>query len=117
MAVTHAKSKSMDERLKALKSLQQVICLAAAAVLAFAVTTDRSKEYRAALDELEVFRKVDLKNYPVYVKRQFASQEEANRALLLKAAKQAHLTVRSSTVLSEPFIMDAPPLGAIHSTA
>jgi hypothetical protein len=110
--VTRAKSKSMDERLKALKSLQQVICLAAAAVLAFAVTTDRTKDYRAALDELEVFRKVDLKSYPVYVKRQFASQEEANRALLLKAAKQAHLTVRSSTVLSEPFIMNAPPQGA-----
>ena len=102
----------MDERLKALKSLQQVICVAAAAVLAFAVTTDRSKDYRAALDELKVFRKVDLTNYPVYVKRHFASQEEANRDLLLKAAKQAHLTVRSSTVFSEPFVMDYPPLGA-----
>jgi hypothetical protein len=102
----------MDERLKALKSLQQVICLAAAAVLAFAVTTDRSKDYQAALGELEVFRKVDLKSYPVYVKRYFASQEEANRNLLLKAAKQAHLTVRSSTVFSEPFVMDYPPLGA-----
>ena len=112
MAVTRAESKSMNEQLKALKSLQQLICLVAAAVLAFAVTTDRSKDYRAALDELEVFRKVDLKNYPVYVKRQFASQEETNRALLLKAAKQAHLTVRSSTVFSEPFIMDSPPLGA-----
>jgi hypothetical protein len=112
MPVTRAKAKSMDERLKALKSLQQVICLAAAAVLAFAVTTDRSKDYQAALGELEVFRKVDLKSYPVYVKRYFASQEEANRNLLLKAAKQAHLTVRSSTVFSEPFVMDYPPLGA-----
>src|ERR1700749_3808011 len=102
----------MDTQLKVLKSLQQVMCLAAAAVLAFAVTTDRSKDYRAALDELEVFRKVDLKNYPVYVKRQFASQEQSDRTLLEKAAKQAHLTVRSSTVVSEPFIMDAPSLGA-----
>jgi len=110
--VTSAKSKSMDERLKALRSLQQLICLAASAVLAFAVTTDRSKDYRAALDELEIFRKVDLKGYPVYVKRQFASQEEANRILLVKAAKQAHLTVRSSMVLSEPIVMDAPPVGA-----
>jgi hypothetical protein len=110
--VTRAKSKSIDERLKALKSLQQVICLAAATVLAFAVTTDRSKDYRAALDELEVFRKVNLNDYPLHVKREFASQEEANRTLLLKAAKQAHLTVRSSTVLSEPFIMNAPPQGA-----
>ena len=75
----------MNDQLKALKSLQQVICVAAAAVRAFAVTTDRSKEYRAALDELEIFRKVDLKNYPVYVKQQFASREETNRALLLKA--------------------------------
>jgi len=55
----------MDERLKALKSLQQLICVAAAAVLAFAFTSDQSKEYRAALDELEFFRKVDLKSYPV----------------------------------------------------
>jgi hypothetical protein len=102
----------MDERLKALKSLQQVICVVAAAVLAFAVTPDRSKEYRAALDELEVFRKVDLKTYPEYVKGQFAPQEDANRALLLSAAKQAHLIVRSSTVFSEPFVMEAPPLGA-----
>lgn len=101
----------MDERLKALKSLQQLICVAAAAVLAFAFTSDQSKEYRAALDELEVFRKVDLKSYPVYVKRQFATQEEANRTLLLKAAKQAHLIVRNSTVFSEPFVMDSPPLG------
>ena len=49
---------------------------------AFAVTPDRSKEYRAALDELEVLRKVDLKTYPEYVKGQFASQEDANRAFL-----------------------------------
>src|ERR1039458_8628346 len=97
----------MDERLKALKSLQQLICVAAAAVLAFAFTSDQSKEYRAALNELEVFRKVDLKSYPVYVKRQFATQEEANRTLLLKAAKQAHLIVRNSTVFSEPFVMDS----------
>jgi len=103
MPMAHAETKSMDERLKALKSLQQVICVAGAAVLAFAVTTDRSKDYRAALDELKVFRKVDLKNYPLYVKRHFASQEEANRDLLLKAAKEAHLTVRGSTVFSEPF--------------
>jgi hypothetical protein len=101
----------MNERLKALKSLQQLICIAAAAVLAFAITSDHSREYRAALDELQFFRKVDPKNYPVYVKRQFAPQEEANRALLLKAAKQAHLIVRSSTVVSEPFVMDTPPLG------
>lgn len=112
MPVIGAKTKSMDERLKALKALQQLICIAAAAVLAFAVTTDRSKDYRAALDELEVFRKVDLKNYPVYVKRQFAGQEDADRALLFQAAKQAHLTVRNSTVLTEPFVMDAPPMGA-----
>jgi len=102
----------MDERLKALKSLQQLICLVAAAVLAFAMTTDRSRDYRAALDELEVFRKVDLKDYPVYVKRTFASQENANRDFLLKAAKQAHLKVRSSTVFSEPFVMDYPLQGA-----
>ena len=112
MAATSAKSKSMDEQLKALKSLQQLICLVATAVLAFAMTTDRSKDYRAALDELEVFRKIDLKDYPVYVKRNFASQEEANRDLLLKAAKQAHLIVRSSTVFTEPFVMDYPPQGA-----
>jgi hypothetical protein len=47
----------------------------------------------------------------VYVKRQFATQEEANRTLLLKAAKQAHLIVRNSTLFSEPFVMDSPPLG------
>jgi hypothetical protein len=111
VAIVRARTKSMDERLKALKSLQQLICVAAAAVLAFAFTSDQSKEYRAALDELEVFRKVDLKSYPVYVKRQFATQEEANRTLLLKAAKQAHLMVRNSTVFSEPFVMDSPPLG------
>jgi hypothetical protein len=51
-----------------------VICLAGAVVLAFAVTTDRSKDYRAALDELEVFRKVNLKSHSLYVKREFASQ-------------------------------------------
>jgi len=76
------------------------------------MTSDQSKDYRAALDELEVFRKVDLKDYPVYVKRTFASQEDANRDLLLKAAKQAHLIVRSSTVFSEPFVMDYPLQGA-----
>lgn len=111
MLVTSAGSKSMDERLKALKSLQQLICVAAAAVLAFAITPDQSEQYRAGLNELEIFRKVDLKNYPLYVKQQFATQEAANRALLLKAAKQAHLIVRGSTVFSEPFIMDDPPLG------
>jgi hypothetical protein len=114
MPVTSAKAKPMGERLKALKSLQQVICLAAAAVLAFAVTTDRSKDYRAALDELEFFRKIDLKNYPLFVKQQFAGQEAANRDLLLNAAKQAHLIVRSSTVFSEPFVMDYPPMGAFN---
>ena len=107
-----ARGRSMDERLKSLRSLHQMICIAAAAVLAFAMTPDRSKEYRAALDELEAFRKVDLKSYPVYVKRQFVSQEKSNRALVVKAAKQAHLTVRDSMAFSEPLVMDAPPLGA-----
>lgn len=112
MPVTRVKSKSTEEKLKALKSLQQVICLAAAAVLAFAVTTDRSKDYQAALGELEVFRKVELNSYPAYVKRLFANQEDANRTLLAKAARQAHLIVRNSTVLKEPVIMDYPPQGA-----
>ena len=102
----------MDQRLKALKSLQQLICLAAAAVLAFALTPDRSKEYRAALNELEHFRKVSLNDYPAYAEQQLAGQEEANRALLLKAVKQAHLPFRRSLVFSEPLIMDAPPQGA-----
>lgn len=111
MLIESAESKSMDERLKALKSLQQLICIAAAAVLAFAVTSDQTKQYQAALNEIEIFRKVDLKNYPVYVKRQFANEEARNRNLLIKAARQAHLVVRSSMAFSEPFVMDAPPLG------
>jgi len=106
------KSKSMDEKLKALKSLQQLICLAAAAVLAFAVTTDRSKDYRAALSELEIYRKVDLNNYPEYVKSQFASEEGKDRAALSKAARQAHLIIRDSTVFDYPVIMNGPPQGA-----
>lgn len=106
------KSKSMDEKLKALKSLQQLICLAAAGVLAFAVTTDRSKDYRAALSELEIYRKVDLNDYPKYVKSQFAGEAENNRAVLSKAARQAHLIVRDSTVFDYPVIMSGPPQGA-----
>jgi hypothetical protein len=43
VAIVRARTKTMDERLKALKSLQQLICVAAAAVLAFAFTSDQSK--------------------------------------------------------------------------
>jgi len=89
--VLRANTKSMDERLKALKSLQQVICVAAAAVLAFAVTSDRSKEYRAALDELGFFRKVSLNDYPVYAKQHFVDLEKSNRSLVERAAKRANL--------------------------
>jgi len=102
----------MDLRLKALKSLQQLICLAAAAVLAFALTPDRSQEYLAALRELEHFQKVSLRDYPAYVKQQLAGQEDANRAILLKAVERAHLSFRRPLVFSEPIIMDAPPQGA-----
>jgi len=69
--IASEKSKSMDDRLKALKSFQQLICVAAAAVLAFAVTSDQSKEYRAALDELGYYRKVNLNDYPLYAEKQF----------------------------------------------
>ena len=53
-----ARGRSMDERLKSLRSLHQMLCVAAAAVLAFAMTPDRSKEYRAALDELETLQQL-----------------------------------------------------------
>lgn len=112
MSIERAETRSMDGRLKALKSLQQLICLAAAAVLAFALTPNHSREYRAALNELEHFRKVSLTDYPAYVKQQLANQEKSNRDLLLKVVKQAHLPYRHPLLFSEPIIMAAPPQGA-----
>jgi hypothetical protein len=109
--ITSAKSKSMDERLKALKSFQQLICVAAAAVLAFAVTSDQSKEYRAALDELGYYRKVNLTDYPLYAEKQFKAERESDRALLLKAVKQAHMKAQKSLTVNESVIMDFPMTG------
>jgi hypothetical protein len=60
-----------------------MICVEAAAVLAFAMTPDRSKEYRAALAELETLRKIPLNKYLEYLNGVFAEQERANHQLLL----------------------------------
>jgi hypothetical protein len=109
--IASAKSKSMDDRLKALKSFQQLICVAAAAVLAFAVTSDQSKEYRAALDELGYYRKVNLNDYPLYAEKQFNAERDSDRALLLKAIKRAHLKAQKSLTVNESVIMDFPSTG------
>jgi hypothetical protein len=60
---------------------------------------------------LESYRKISLSDYALYVKQQLAAQEKANRILLLKAVKQAHLPFHGRPIVSEPVIMDYPVQG------
>lgn len=107
-----ARGRSMDERLKSLRSLHQMLCVAAAAVLAFAMTPDRSKEYRAALDELETLRQLSPNKYPTYVQGLFAEQEQTNYDFVLRAARRAGLPPQGKPTYFQAIVMDVPPLGA-----
>jgi len=89
-----------------------MVCVAAAAVLAFAMTPDRSKEYRSALEELEALRKISLNKYPEYVKGVFAEQERANYQLLLRVARESNLPVHGTPTFIQPIVMEVAPQGA-----
>lgn len=102
----------MDERLNSLRSLQQMVCVAAAAVLAFAMTPDRSKEYRSVLAELEALRRISLNKYPDYVQNVFAEQERGNYQLLLRVARESNLPVHGTPTFIQPIVMEVPPQGA-----
>jgi len=50
----------MNERLKSLRLLHQVMMISFGAVLIFALTPDLSKQYQAALDEISALRQISL---------------------------------------------------------
>ena len=51
---------TMNERLKSLRLLHQVMMISFGAVLIFALTPDLSKQYQAALDEISALRQISL---------------------------------------------------------
>ena len=100
----------MDNRLKSLRTLHNVIIVASSIVLLFAMLPDRSVQYQAALQEINALRRVKLADYPDYVKQQFRNQNEANYQLLLRAVHSLGIGISGHPYFSYPVVCNLPPI-------
>jgi hypothetical protein len=59
------------ENLKALRLLHQLLMVVAAAILAFALRADLSKDYRAALDEVGALKETPFEEWTTFVRERY----------------------------------------------
>lgn len=77
------------EHLKTLRVLHQLLMVVAAAVLAFALRADQSKEYRAALDELTALKETRFDTWAAFVHEHYKDYEDQNDKFVREANPSA----------------------------
>src|SRR5260370_28043720 len=99
----------VPENLKAVKLLHQVLMIVAAAVLAFAVRTDSTEQYKAALGELSVLKEVSLQGWPTFISQRYKAEEDQNNRFVLGVIRQAGIPIQGHPRLEQPVFADPVP--------
>lgn len=103
----------MNENLKTLRLLHQLLMLAAAVVFVFAFTPDPVGDYNAALDELAAVREISgsLQGYGYYVRDRLKPRGDADTKFLLSVARGTHARMSDQVPVRVPFACDFGPHG------
>jgi len=83
----------MEETLKSLRLIHQLVIIATATIIVFAVAPDRSAQYVDALDELSALRQVSFDDFPGYVHWLMREQEEQDNQFVRNVVRSANISV------------------------
>jgi hypothetical protein len=79
------------ENLKTLRVLHQLLMVVAAAILAFALRADLSKQYRGALDELAALKETPFEKWVTFISDRYKDDREHNDNFARSIVRQAGL--------------------------
>src|SRR6266581_1765921 len=107
-------SGSLNESLKALRVLHQLLMVAAFGVLVLGLTPDQTRHYNSALDELQALRTIRQpmdQEYGAYLGKQVSASED-DKELLLTMARATGANVPKDIEISQPFTSDFAFVGS-----
>jgi len=96
----------LTENLKTLRVLHQLLMIVAAAVLVFALRIDRSRDYKAALDELRAMQDLNFTGWMTFVHDRYKTYENQNDEFVRDIVKLAGLPLQGNPSLQEPVFGD-----------
>ncbi len=99
----------INENLKVIKVLHQVLMAATAAILAFALRPDLTREYKAALDELAALKQVSYGGWSNYVAQRYKEGTDRDVRFVRSTVRQSGLHVKGVPNISIPVFCDQVP--------
>lgn len=96
----------LTENLKTLRVLHQLLMVVAAAILIFALRVDRSRDYRAALDELRAMQDLNLTGWITFVRDRYKTYGNQNDEFVRDIVKLAGIPLQGNPSLQEPVFGD-----------
>jgi hypothetical protein len=99
----------MNENLKTLRILHQVLMATCAAIMAFAIPRNLANDYRAALDELTALKSISFDQWGTFLVNRYPKEQQANEIFVRSIVRQAGLKMQAQTKLSQPVFWDQPP--------
>jgi hypothetical protein len=99
----------VTENLKSLKLLHQILIVASAAVLAFALRPDFSNDYRLALDELSALREISFDGWSKFITDRYKAKAERNDKFVQEVVHLAGLNFQGHPKLDQPIYGEQPP--------
>jgi hypothetical protein len=96
----------LTENLKTLRVLHQLLMVVAAAILVFALRVDRSRDYRAALDELRAMQDLNFSGWVTFVRDRYKTYGNQNDEFVRDIVKLAGVPLQGNPSLQEPVFGD-----------
>jgi len=96
----------LTENLKTLRVLHQLLMVVAAAILVFALRVDRSRDYRAALDELRAMQDLNFSGWTTFVRDRYKTYENENDEFIRDIVQLAGVPLQGNPSLQEPVFGD-----------
>jgi len=104
-----ARSNLVNEGLRTLRLLHQVLILVGAAVLVFALRPDPTEEYKTALNELSTLKEVPFGQWPIFINEHYKKHEDQNNEFVVSLIRNAGLRIQGDPKLQQPIFGDVPP--------
>jgi len=99
----------LNENLKVIKVLHQILMAVSAAILAFALRPDLSRDYKAALEEIAALKQVSFGGWSNYVAQHYKAATNQDAKFVRAVVHQAGLRVRGVPDINIPVFCDQVP--------
>lgn len=99
----------LNENLKVIKVLHQVLMAASAAILAFALRPDLTRDYKAALEEIAALKQVSFGGWSNFVAQRYKAETTQDVKFARSVVHQAGLRVKGVPNIGIPVFCDQVP--------